>query len=222
MEQEKKPSVTGRQLLAAIYVRNDHDIMKILKVIEERQRFDLSTIPDLLGKLKADYVTVIDPNYPEAFKRIEAPAIPIVVCYEGDLAAASREDLIYVVCEGDCPSDDILKKYGIPMNRAVWTDAGNHVHVGKDLTLWSDEKFGLSFMMGVAMCQSLAAVCDLSKTRTGWLRCHQANNMGKDVYVIPTAERSQNNFLIKDGANLLDGPDDIKPITEPRGTKADD
>lgn len=202
----EKRKMTAREILAAVHVINGGDWDACYQFIKERKEKDSDVLREAAAKLEGDYVTLVEDEFRPGWKDIPKP--PFVVQYEGDYGASAREGLIYVIGEPGRPSDETLSRFGIERSRAIWEDESRRIHVGDDLTMWSGNPEGRNCRLAVGIAEAVAVVSEMKPdSRPEGLL--YAISEDKDVFVCPTAHRSLNNGLIKNGAFLLDGPGDI-------------
>lgn len=209
MDEKKESRLNARTMLAALYVMHGHDWGKMFSAVKKKERHSPSEFFDAAAQIGGEYIALTDEDYPEQFKKVAMP--PFIVLFKGDRAALDRKDLIYVACKDEKrPSAEALGRFGIDPAKAVWTEkANNHVHVGDDLEFWFDEADAGSVRMGIAI-SSKAAILDPVDSSTAARIFAYALEQGIDAYAAPTPEPSGNNGAIKNGAKLLDGPEDLK------------
>lgn len=202
----EKTIPTAREIVAASYVFCDGDWDAIEGFIRGQKEKDPDAVKEAAARLAGDYVAITDSAYRAAWKGLRRP--PFIVRYEGDYGASARKGLIYVIGADGRPSDEILSRFGIERSKAIWEDEGHRIHIGDDLTMWCGKPEKDNCRLAAGIAEAVAVVSEI-KPEDSVLGLSYAVGANKDVYICPTDRRSLNNAFIKDGAYLLDGPDDI-------------
>lgn len=210
MDEKKESRLNARTMLAALYVMHGHDWGKMYRAVKKKEMHSHAEFFAAAAQIGGEYIALTDEDYPEQFKKVAMP--PFIVLFKGDLAALDRNDLIYVACgDGNRPSPEVLDRFGIDPDKAVWTEReNNHVHVGDDLELWFDESDDTSLRMGIAISSKVAVVELISVGLCASIATFAMDIMNKDVFAVPTPKPSANNELIELGGHLLDCPQALK------------
>ena len=89
-----------RDILAALAMKYNGELLPLLQALERQEQVDDTMFSSFKSKLKYNYVTIIDENYPELLKHVENP--PIVLFYKGnlDLINPDRQILAKISEEG--------------------------------------------------------------------------------------------------------------------------
>lgn len=89
-----------RDILAALAMKYNGELLPLLQALERQEQVDDAMFSSFKNKLKYNYVTIIDENYPELLKHVENP--PIVLFYKGnlDLINPDRQILAKISEEG--------------------------------------------------------------------------------------------------------------------------
>lgn len=89
-----------RDILAALAMKYNGELLPLLQALERQEQVDDTMFTLFKSKLKYNYVTIIDENYPELLKHVENP--PIVLFYKGnlDLINPDRQILAKISEEG--------------------------------------------------------------------------------------------------------------------------
>ena len=89
-----------RDILAALAMKYNGELLPLLQALERQEQVDDTMFSSFKSKLKYNYVTIIDENYPELLKHVENP--PIVLFYKGnlDLINPDRQILAKIREEG--------------------------------------------------------------------------------------------------------------------------
>lgn len=72
-----------RDILATPAMKYDGELVPLINALVNNERIDTAQFEAFKAKLKYNYVTLIDDNYPEILKHVENP--PIVLFYKGNL-----------------------------------------------------------------------------------------------------------------------------------------
>lgn len=72
-----------KDVLLYFSMKYDGDFMKIFDAVKNKEVFDEKKFRELKKNMKHDFVTIIDDNYPNILKKVDAP--PFVLYYEGNL-----------------------------------------------------------------------------------------------------------------------------------------
>jgi DNA processing protein len=70
-------TITGRMIIAFLAVKYHNNWAKVYMAIKNKELVDIYTINNTLSKVKGDYVSIIDSNYPDSLKKVFMP--PFVV-----------------------------------------------------------------------------------------------------------------------------------------------
>jgi DNA processing protein len=65
-------------------LKYDGDYLKILHALDTREYFSKEEYLNMTNNFKGDYLSVVDPLYPDAFKKCPLP--PFIIYYKGDLS----------------------------------------------------------------------------------------------------------------------------------------
>lgn len=89
-----------RDILAALAMKYNGELLPLLQALERQEQVNDTMFSSFKSKLKYNYVTIIDENYPELLKHVENP--PIVLFYKGnlDLINPDRQILAKISEEG--------------------------------------------------------------------------------------------------------------------------
>lgn len=190
--------LNGRTILLYLAYTYNNDWNKIFEHIKNKQNFNKEDAEKVMEENDFSHaITLVDEDYPESLKKIAQP--PFVIYYKGEKQNLYKGNYIYL--EGytnslyDC-------------ERFVTVDNESVIHLGTDLEITTDTKSISTIHTAVALCEKVLIGSNArSKQATLVVTC--ALEWGLDVYAFPTEESSLNNNLIKEGANLVDCPEDL-------------
>lgn len=81
--------MTGQQALVYLALKYKGDWDKMIQGIRNHEAFEASQAEEMVGKVHSSYVTLIDKDYPQAFRNCFRP--PLVLFYYGDLSLIQDE-----------------------------------------------------------------------------------------------------------------------------------
>lgn len=84
--------IKGRELLICLAIKYDGDWEKMYEAIKNKERLDEDEVSKSLEKVNSDVVTILDDNYPKAFKALYKP--PFTIFYHGDLELIENNNLL--------------------------------------------------------------------------------------------------------------------------------
>ncbi len=84
-----------RKILLYFSLKYQGDYKKIYQAIKQKEKVAPKDLIDIEQKILSQYVTLIDPNYPELLKNIYNP--PWVLYYYGDLSLLNHSHLIALI-----------------------------------------------------------------------------------------------------------------------------
>ena len=74
----------GRKILLYLSLKYDGDWDKVFNAIIDKENVPLEELSKVENRIKSNYLTIIDDNYPEYLKKTYKP--PIVLYYYGDIS----------------------------------------------------------------------------------------------------------------------------------------
>lgn len=200
-----------RNILLALSIQNNFDWEKTFLAIKNKEEVKDETWEEF-DSYQCDFITILDENYPERFKKLYQP--PFVIFYDGNIDLLKPVDFYpnpYIFLYGE-------NRFNIPQtNLCVFTEDGK-IDIAGGLKIWTKDYDDPSrFIMPARICNSIACCNRYSKekgpkTKFGSITVPFALTFGCDIYMIPTSGPSFNNDLINDGAFLLDSSDKIKVL----------
>lgn len=104
--------VNARDLLVYLSIKYEGDYESIIAAIKAREPVNKETLLNEVGALKAKFLTILDDNYPEAFRNMYRP--PLVVFYYGDIRLIDNGDNAIAVIGTRHPSE-----YGVTYTRII-------------------------------------------------------------------------------------------------------
>lgn len=190
----------ARDILIALYLKYDGDWDKIYSAIKDKKTENLNTkkIKQLRVKYETNFnfITLLDEEYPEQLKHGYKP--PFVIMYYGNI------NLLHEPLVGVYNSSLGIEAVA---NVVEMTEDGDIVINNNELNIVTLENEDLTNMF-CSLYNKLVVGKYGARTRKSELVTLALQN-DKEVYVEPTAEKSFNNELIKEGANLIDSPKDL-------------
>lgn len=162
---------------------NDKDFEKFLKDLKDN---------------KYKWVTLLDPEYPNVLKNSYRP--PFVIFYQGSFNKIKNviEKQEYVYLEGPNMFEiESLKHIKLIEGGLLKIDNDTYIHAG----LLRETYKLIPLLVKALVCTKRIEPGSLVSAIIGY---NLMSGAQKDVYVVPTLERSANNDLINDGAFLLD------------------
>ncbi len=83
-----------REILLYFALKYEGDFKKIYRALEHHEKVEPETKKKLISKVKSNFVTIIDENYPQKLKNIDCP--PFVLFYHGDLNLLDRNTIAVI------------------------------------------------------------------------------------------------------------------------------
>lgn len=84
-----------RRILLYFSLKYKGDYKKIYNAIVEKQKPDKEVLNTIESKIKCNYLTILDENYPESLKKIYNP--PWVIYYYGDINLINNKNIIGII-----------------------------------------------------------------------------------------------------------------------------
>lgn len=84
-----------RKVLLYFALKYKGDFNKIFEAIKEKEAVTQQQLDEVEKKIKCNYITLIDNNYPNYLKHISTP--PFVLFYYGDISLLTRQDNIAII-----------------------------------------------------------------------------------------------------------------------------
>ena len=102
--------MTGREILLYLALKYEGDWEKMFHAVETKERVDKELALKLLAQDVGDYITLVDPGYPECLHRACKP--PLVLFYRGniDLIKDDRKNLSYIGSRNTTPYGERMAK----------------------------------------------------------------------------------------------------------------
>ena len=100
-----------RKILLYLALKYNGNYQDIYHAISAKEKVDPSLLDGIEEKIKCNYITIIDNNYPSTLKRIGTP--PIVLFYYGNIELLEKINTIAVIGNRDCSN------YGEQMTRKI-------------------------------------------------------------------------------------------------------
>lgn len=76
-------SINSRDVLVSLSVKYDGNWDKVYNAITSKEDINEEMVASLMSKVKSDYITILDNNYPDILKQTYKP--PFVLFYKGDI-----------------------------------------------------------------------------------------------------------------------------------------
>ncbi len=70
------------------------DFYKILSAIENKEQVDFNEVSEIKKRIKNNYITILDSNYPNCFKALYNP--PFVIYFRGNFSLINKEVLAFI------------------------------------------------------------------------------------------------------------------------------
>ena len=102
--------MTGREILLYLALKYNGDWEKMFHAVETKERIDKALASDLLSQNVGQYITIVDPDYPETIHRSVKP--PLVLFYKGNLELIrnERKNLSYIGSRNTTPYGERMAK----------------------------------------------------------------------------------------------------------------
>lgn len=109
----------ARDVLLYFSLKFDGDYERILEAIKTKVKIDENDYLSVISVFKGQFITIVDGDYPEQFKRIYRP--PLVIYYKGDVSLLSDLSKAIAIVGTRKPSD-----YGEMMTYTITRELVKH------------------------------------------------------------------------------------------------
>ncbi|NLI94402.1 MAG: DNA-protecting protein DprA [Erysipelotrichaceae bacterium] len=99
--------IDARDLLAYLSIKYEGDYDLLINAIRKKEIVDKNEVKAVVHNINCKYLTIVDKNYPEAFRNMYRP--PLVIFYYGDISLIEEQNIIAVV--GTRKPSDYGKKH---------------------------------------------------------------------------------------------------------------
>lgn len=98
-----------KKVLLYFALKYQGDYKKILSAIEAKEQIDKNELQEVENKIRCKYITLLDNNYPDAFKHTGTP--PFVLFYYGDISLLNKPNKIAMIgCRKNSMYGEIMSK----------------------------------------------------------------------------------------------------------------
>lgn len=203
----------AREIILMLDFYFEHNFEKIVNELKEKSHPEIFDNKEFIKKYKKEKsnlkkkgvkaLTILDDNYPDAFKKIFKP--PLVIFYTGDLKilkdAIRTKEYDYLIGPN---------KFNLDTDKLI-TSKFNIISFGDNkLNLWTDLS---PFILRIIPAISNRLICCKKLKDSDVFNMiinYSFVDSNNDIYIVPTLEPSINNDLINNGAYLLDSKDRLK------------
>lgn len=107
-----------RKILLYLSLKYQGNYLKIYQAIQNKEKVDVSFLNHIEQEIHANYLTILDADYPECFKHISCP--PFVLYYYGNKQLLQEKETLVVIGKRQA------SEYGLKMTNLLISQITNH------------------------------------------------------------------------------------------------